>query len=238
MRGGGAGRERPEGAGGLSSDHSGVQQVAGCSPGADTAGEGMASGPFCEDLASSWKDSVPSAPCSYPAPGRAVGPPDVREKILGPGESIVGPSLVETTPKYKRGAPLRRAHCYSLGVGWGTLLLAKIPVPVCLAAQALDRVWPLICGAGGTSHRQCPPPSGVHDAEPTSQVTSLRASSVPLQLCLGVSGRPHPAEALPPLPQPQPERFTCSALRASSPAGGELLGSRAQEDPRVSPACL
>lgn len=134
MRGGGAGRERPEGAGGLGSDHCGIQQVAGCSPGADTAGEGMANGPFCEDLASSWKDSVPSAPCSYPAPGRAVGPPDVREKILGPGESIVGPSLVETTPKYKRGAPLRRAHCYSLGVGWGTLLLAKIPVPVCLAA--------------------------------------------------------------------------------------------------------
>lgn len=106
--------------------------MVGCSFGVDIVGEGMVSGFFCEDLVFSWKDSVFFVFCLYFVLGRVVGFLDVREKIFGLGEFIVGFLLVEIIFKYKRGVFLRRVYCYLLGVGWGILFLVKIFVFVCL----------------------------------------------------------------------------------------------------------
>ena len=117
-----AGRERPEGAGGLAS---GTQHPAGGwdSPGAETAGEGMA------HPASSWRDGVPSAPCSRSAPARAVRVPDVREGTLAQ----------EKPPPGARGGHQDRALCRCLGAGWDSSLLAKVPVPPVMVRLAPSR---------------------------------------------------------------------------------------------------
>lgn len=67
-----------------------------------------------------------STPCSRSAPARAVRVPDVRE----------GTSAQEKPPPGARGGHQDRALCRSLGAGWDSSLLAKVPVPPVMGSLA------------------------------------------------------------------------------------------------------
>lgn len=120
VSGGGGGRLRGRGPRELEGlrPAPGIQQVAGTPLGQSLLGRAWPARPPA--------GGTEYTPCSRSAPARAVRVPDVRE----------GTSAQEKPPPGARGGHQDRALCRSLGAGWDSSLLAKVPVPPVMGSLA------------------------------------------------------------------------------------------------------